>query len=548
MKNIEVMLCALAVAAMSGCGELQTRQESAADPAEASELLDLANSGSIATEITFEPTELGGSATRSVVVINRGRATTGPLSVTLSGSSPADFAVAASSTCPGQRLRRDARCQIDLVFRPLAVGERAASLVVAATPGGSLTVGLRGQAIAAPDQLAIVIAGGGLGEVLVRDAQTFENIATCTASCVVPVTAGRELDVSASTVSTYGGLSGACASSGPRCTFTAPAGTSTVTATFNTAPRERWTVLVGGTIRTAAYDSAGNLVVGANGITKLSPLGAVVWNAPVAACVLAVGPADTIYAQTRTLVVKLDADGATLWSQPLHPHAIGGCDSFDGFVHNLAVGADGAVAIHGDTGVARWDGDGNFTWANAVNGDGVYGVAIDRAGNVGAGILDPFSGEKMTMVRFAADGSPLEPIEDLASQSHGMFVIDANNDLLASGSGHSHTDLSGLVNSSVSIPDPDYAPNGVCSSGTGEVGWLYQLDDGSSFARDWVVNRYRNTELVWTLSRGIVSDGFFGDLGTIPMDIAIDAAGNLAIVGSYTGVASSGGWIQTFGP
>jgi hypothetical protein len=548
MKNFHSLLFAIVVAGMSGCGEL-SRSES--DPASESELIDVASGGnSIATEISFEDTELGGSATRSVVLVNRGRATTGPLSVTLSGSSPGDFAVATSSTCPGQRLRRDERCQLDLVFAPRELGERTAALGVSATPGGTVTLTLRGRAVSPPDQLAIVIAGGGLGEVRVGDARTFEEIAVCTASCLVPVTRGRELEISASTVSTYGGLSGACASTDSRCTFTAPAGTSTVTATFETAPRERWTVLLGpGTISTAAYDGAGNLVVGANGITKLSPLGAVVWSVPIAACVLAIGPADTIYAQTSAQVVKLDADGATLWSQPLHPHAIGGCGSFDGFVHNLAVGVDGAVAIHGDTGVARWDADGNLTWAIAVQSDGVYAVAIDRAGNVGVGVLDRFSFEKINMLRFAADGTPLEPLEEVGSQAHGMFVFDANDDLLATASGRSHTDLSaGALSTSVTIPDADYAPSGVCSSGTGDVGWLYQLDDSSSFARDWVVNRYRNGVLVWTLSRAIVRNGVIGEVGTVPMDIAIDAAGNLAIVGRYTGVASSGGWIQTFGP
>jgi hypothetical protein len=549
MKFSASLLCVVA-AALWGCGEPSGRVGAEPDPVDGEVLaLEVPAAGSLITEVSFDATEIGQSAARSVVLVHRGRGTTAPLAVTLSGSMPGDFAVAGSSTCPGARLASGERCRLDLEFRPADIGDRAATLEVSAARGGRLTIALRGEATRAADQLALAIAGGGLGEVVVRDAASQSELAVCTADCTVAVTAGQELEIAASTVSRYGGLSGACVSQEATCTFTAAAGTSTLTATFARDPGERWTVLPGGgTIRTAAYDSAGNLVVGTGGITKLSPDGAVVWNVPLAVCVLAIGPGDTIYAQTTTQVVKLDAGGATLWSRPLDRHAVG-CGDGEGFIHNLAVGVDGAVAIHGDTGVARWDADGNLTWAAAVDGFGVYGVAIDRAGTVHAGVLDPDSGESIAVVLFAADGTPLGAGDRITPQYHGMFLIDAADRLVATASGHSHTDfVGGGTSGTVEIPDPDYAPTGICSSGGGELGWLYQLDDGSSLARDWVLERYRNGQFVSRVSRAPVPDLFAGPFGTVPMDIAMDAQGNIAIVGSYTGVVSGGGWIQTFGP
>lgn len=397
------------------------------------------------------------------------------------------------------------------------------------------------DATAGAPRLVIAVFGTGVGEVRVTDEDTGTVLGTCRKNCLLHPTEGQHLEITAATPSIYQGLTGACTSAGPTCELTVAPGLSVVAATFATDPKEQWTLLPGGSpIASAAFDGAGNLIATSKGVTKFSPTGAVVWRIGLAACSVATGPGDTIYAQTATTVVKLAPDGSRLWTRPLDPHAVG-CGDGEGFIHNLAVGSDGAVAIHGDTGVARWDTDGNLSWATAVSSLGEFGVAIEPDGTVNVAVLFD---EPINLVRFAADGTPVEGVEHITDQYHGMFVVDAGGRLLATASGHSHTDALGH---SVRLPDPDFAPNGICAAGT-EVGWLYQLNDDSVLARDWTVNRYRTDgSLAWTYS-GAVHTSFFDELGTIPLDIAGAPDGRIAIVGQFTGPTSLGGWIAVFAP
>jgi hypothetical protein len=375
---------------------------------------------------------------------------------------------------------------------------------------------------------------------------TTQAIATCTRSCVLRLAPGTQLEIDAVTPSINQGLSGACPLGALSCQLTTGSGTSAVTATFVTDPKEVWTVLPGGDpILSAAFDSGGNLITASGAITKLSPAGTVVWQVPVAACAVATGPGDTIYAETTTRVMKLAPSGTTIWSQPLTREATGCGDLFSGFVHNLAVGSDGAVAIHGDIGVARWDSDGHLGWSLPVVSNEEYGVAIEPSGAVAvATTLD----EPIDLARFAADGTPLDGIEHITAQYHGMFVIDGGGRLLAAASGHSHTDALGH---SIRLRDPDFAPTGICAAGDGAA-WIYQLDDDSFFARDWVVQRYLGDgSLAWSHAQSIqrtLEAGPFTDHGTIPFDIAGAPDGRIAIVGSHFGLAYQGGWIAVFQP
>jgi hypothetical protein len=398
-----------------------------------------------------------------------------------------------------------------------------------------------------PPELRIVFAGGGAGEVRVNDASGV-TLASCTAACTVPATPGQVLEIAASTPSSFGGLSGACTTSDPTCNVTIGASRAKVIATFTPAPGEVWTRLPGGgPLMSAAYDSADHLIVASSTtVTKLSPAGSVIWQLPLAVCSVATGPHNAIYAQTATSVVKLAADGTTTWSQPLAPHAVG-CgrddDGFDGFVHNLAVGNDGAVAIHGNTGVARWDTSGTLSWSAAVTSHGVFGVAIDPHGVVDVAV-ESDSGETVDLVRFAADGTALPLQEHIANQPRGMFVLDPVGRLLATGSGHSHTDALGH---SVRLPDPDFAPNGICAASS-DAAWLHETDDDSSFARTWTLDRYHaDGGLASSYTSRIVHHDF-DELGTNPHDIAGSLDGRVAIVGAFSGLVYQGGWIVTFGP
>jgi hypothetical protein len=398
-----------------------------------------------------------------------------------------------------------------------------------------------------PPGLRVVFAGDGIGEVRVNDA-TGTTLATCTASCTVAAAPGQALEVAASSPSVFGGLSGACTTDDVACNVTIGAGLSRITATFTRATGELWTRLPGDEpFRSAAFDGAGRLIVASGArILKLSPGGAILWDSPLGVCSIATGPRNTIYAQTPTTVVKLSASGATLWTQPLDPNAVGcgGDDSFDGFVHNLAVGSDGAVAIHGTTGVARWDTDGQLTWSAAVESHGVSGVAIDPHGVVHVAVESEL-GETVDLVRFAADGSPLDPIESVVGQPHGMIVIDPVGRLLATGSGHSHTDGFGH---SVDLPaDPDFAPNGICAASS-DVGWLHEASDDTFFARDWTFDRFHADGSLASSVTSFVREHGFDEIGTNPHDIAGSLDGRIAIVGEHHGVTYHGGWIVTYGP
>jgi len=489
------------------------------------------------TELAF-----GDTTPQLLRITNDGTAPSGTLSLGITGDAVDDFTVDPFTTCDHHVLGKGDTCDVVIDYRPQTSEPRTATLTIADASGSSISIALRPPS---PPGLRIVLAGGGVGEVAVSDPATGLVLATCTAACTVRANKGQMLSVTASTPSIFGGLSGACSTPEAFCDVTIGATTATVTATFATDPKEQWTRLPGGgSILSAAFDSSGNLVVASKGVVKLSPAGAVIWQIPLTVCVVATGPGDTIYAQTATQVVKLGSDGAMLWSSPLDPHAVG-CGGTEGFVHNLAVGSDGAVAIHGDTGVARWDASGKLSWAAAVDAHGEYGVAIDPAGVVDVAVLSTVTGETVDLARFAADGTPLAGQERIANQYHGMFVVDATGRLLATGSGHSHTDALGH---SIDLLDPDYAPNGICAAGT-DAAWLYQADDESSLARDWTVNRYHTDgSLAWTYHLPLLHDGFFGELGTIPLDIAGAPDGRIAIVGSFTGPTYFGGWIATFAP
>jgi len=404
--------------------------------------------------------------------------------------------------------------------------------------------------LAAPG-LRIAFTGGGLGEVSVFDNATFSTIATCRASCTVPVTPGQSVQITAATPQVYGGLSGACTASGSFCDVTAGAGQTRVTATFTRAPGEVFTKLFDdGAIQSAAYDGAGRLIVASHSqLTKLSPTGATVWQLPLAVCNVATGPNNTIYAQSTTSVMKLAGNGTTLWTQPLDPNAVGcGRDDshFEGFVHNIAVASDGAVAIHGDTGVARWDRNGALTWSIAAGGEDIHGLAIDLHGVVVI-TVESANAESMDLRRFAADGTELPGQEEVTPQHTGMFVIDPVGRFLITSSGHSHTDALGH---SVRLSDADFAPNGIAAASSDAV-WLFEDNDNDFFARTWTMQRFHADG---TLASSYVavpghSQASSPDLGTSPHDLAGALDGHVAVVGEFNARDSVfRGWVTAFAP
>ncbi|NUR31563.1 MAG: choice-of-anchor D domain-containing protein [Catenulispora sp.] len=82
------------------------------------------------------------SATQTFDVINGGYTATGQVSVGLAGTNGPDFAID-STTCRVV-LASGQKCSVTVHFRPLAPGPRSATLVLSATPGGTVQVALKG--------------------------------------------------------------------------------------------------------------------------------------------------------------------------------------------------------------------------------------------------------------------------------------------------------------------------------------------------------------------------------------------------------------------
>jgi hypothetical protein len=82
------------------------------------------------------------SASQSFAVTNTGQGTSGPVSVTVTGTNAADFVVDANS-CTGTLAAGDA-CSVSVHFAPAASGSRKATLSISATPGGTVTAALQG--------------------------------------------------------------------------------------------------------------------------------------------------------------------------------------------------------------------------------------------------------------------------------------------------------------------------------------------------------------------------------------------------------------------
>ena len=387
-------------------------------------------------------------------------------------------------------------------------------------------------ALTGSGQLDVTFAGDAPGELQVTDDYTGEILATCFASCSVPVDPGDRIEIQAVTPSTFGGFAGACTGTSVPCKFTATAGLNSVTAAFNKDPHERWTrLLPGDQLQSVGYDSAGNLLVGSGTrLIKLSPTGSTLWTQTRSAAVFAIGPGDTIYIHAGTALVKLASDGSELWTRPTDTNTNTCARSHIQALRCIAVGADGAVAIHG-TGVGRWDAAGTPTWSKPVS-FGTNGIGIDLQGVV---VVAVESLETMSALRFAAaDGAALSPLQDVTPSYRGMLSIDPGGRLLTCSAlrDYVHYSVEGITSGSIENEGLGEVQTAIVSNATGQVGLGYTHDSGwSAMGPDWGVTRYLNL-----------------DYGSGFLDLAISPAGKVALIGWYHSLTFDGNWIQTFDP
>jgi hypothetical protein len=116
--------------------------------------------------LVLNPVAVGESYPRTFVVQGTG-AVTGPLTVAVTGSNAADYAVT-DDDCSGQTLTSGQACTVTLTLTPSATGSRNAVLVVAGQPGGYRNIPVTGiaftQATLTISRSTIMFAATGVGQ------------------------------------------------------------------------------------------------------------------------------------------------------------------------------------------------------------------------------------------------------------------------------------------------------------------------------------------------------------------------------------------------
>lgn len=128
----------------------------------------------VASEMSvgFDPTPVGSlSSSYLVSITNDGDLASGVIAPTLTG----DFAFSTfAGSCDGATLNGGQTCSLRVYFAPTAAGNRTGTLLVAATPGGSVSIGLSGtgQRPAALSLAPAMTGGNSFGGVLMNSSVT----------------------------------------------------------------------------------------------------------------------------------------------------------------------------------------------------------------------------------------------------------------------------------------------------------------------------------------------------------------------------------------
>jgi hypothetical protein len=388
-----------------------------------------------------------------------------------------------------------------------------------------------------PVGFEVDFAGDAPGEVSITQAdQTSGPIATCSASCTTLVKAGEDVWVTAATPAQFVDWGAPCSGMGQFCD--APAGTSSVTVTFDGEPGEQDLYVGTGIVYSADYDTAGDLVVGtSDGVVVLSPSLSTLWTAPYGgeARVDAAGEvfvlADQLY--------KLDATGHVLWarasaaSPPTNPR----------MGHIFASTPAGGVVVDVGGKLEIWTPDGTLIATPTLGALDHQSVAVDSTGLIYAGVEDT-DAEASDLEVFSSTGARLPDFGQIAGEYHFALAIDASDTLVAGSSGHSTVDVHrvGVDHTEafwniVSISDPDYVLNAVATDASGDVVSEYAYSEQTLRAEGMILRKWSpNGTLVSSLSRPGFSTTLDGPWGLQVFDVAASPAGHIAVVGQYFGM------------
>ena len=422
-------------------------------------------------------------------------------------------------------------------------------------------------------ELRVSMVGDATGQIqLWRTAYTGWSAASV--DTVTNLFSGETVRLAVATSSTFAGFvdpTGLCVpdeitAGGASCTFVVPPGVTEIDAILNKAPGEDWTreIYQGEVFIAVDHDASGNIIATTpSHMVKLSADGATQWtkNLPATTRRLATGPADTVYVITSGSVRKYDAAGTLLWTVPLDANSMTTCGNIDRPEPCIAVAADGAVVVHGDSGLTRWDSGSGLTWSIPITATSRPGVAVDAAGNAYVATASA-AGNGISVVRYAAaDGAELGTWSDAGLGDYGEIAFDSVGRLFSSTSEAGDVWLrrlyaNGLVDYTTPF-DSSFTGeilNGIATSGTGHLAWWHGLTDDPK-------GGYRISALtnagasVWSLERDHWVNPYPAGLGPdqYPGSKIRDVSyhnGQIVAVGEFRHlwITTNIGWIQAYTP
>jgi hypothetical protein len=271
--------------------------------------------------------------------------------------------------------------------------------------------------------IAITMAGAaGLVYVTSNDVVLTE----CNSSCTTYVPNATSVTLYGYTPSTFTGWTGDCTSSTNDCNLGTVVNNRAATVTFARDDREIATLMLATPVTGLAMTPDGDLVVAsANGVSRMTISGAVVWTTPIAggATDLATDAAGNVYGRGGTGVFSLTSAGAMRWTHAVtvakNPHL--------SIQSTIAVSPDGTVvAAHTSDGAAVLDG-GTGADRFTITGLTSDGMAVAPDGTVAIGTA---SGDVwLNVQRYNQMGTALATLMMLPGENDASLTYDVHNAL-----------------------------------------------------------------------------------------------------------------------
>jgi len=380
-------------------------------------------------------------------------------------------------------------------------------------------------------------------EVRLLDA-SYNELIRCTQSCTIPEPAGQYFVEAASPWGQVE-LDPCPSSTSATCEVDLTAVNYIQTLTASVYPRGRsWDFHgdSGEVFRAAAFDTAGDLIVGSNQhVIEFDLNGTFLWSLAMPVDSLAAADYQSLYVLSGTQLSKLDAVGDVLWQRTADA-----CPTAE-FARCLAIAPNGDVVFGGPSAM-RWTSDGTLLWSVPHDPRWQFSsVGVDVDGttfvlqNEGNGVL--------TAARIAADGTRRADFVDawfpsLGDDSPQIAVEDAV-DVASTKNGVAT--VRQLASDGTTAHAWDATTPGTLGMvyGTGQTAVVYnQVSPGFQlgFYQYQLGPDFTNTPEVLA---DVPSQGIAGEIGDVIHGLALSPLdGQVAVVGEYHGLGGeTHGWL-----